>query len=111
MPKEIQALNAQFRGQDKPTNVLSFPYEPILGENETPLPLGDIAICAPLVEQEAKDQNIPLLMHWAHLVIHGSLHLLGYDHQTDEQAVQMESLETQMMIELGFSDPYGDTHL
>ncbi|MCT8985512.1 rRNA maturation RNase YbeY [Shewanella phaeophyticola] len=101
---ESQQLNSTYRGKDKPTNVLSFPFE-APPEVELPL-LGDLVICAKVVEQEATDQNKPLNAHWAHMVIHGCLHLLGYDHIIDEEADEMESLETQLVEGLGFTDPY-----
>ncbi|GGB60944.1 rRNA maturation RNase YbeY [Shewanella inventionis] len=101
---ESQHLNLTYRGKDKPTNVLSFPFE-APPEVELPL-LGDLVICATVVEQEAIEQNKPLNAHWAHMVIHGCLHLLGYDHIIDEEADEMESLETQLVEGLGFSDPY-----
>ncbi|WP_392342408.1 rRNA maturation RNase YbeY [uncultured Shewanella sp.] len=101
---ESQQLNSTYRGKDKPTNVLSFPFE-APPEVELPL-LGDLVICAPVVEQEAIEQNKPLIAHWAHMVIHGSLHLLGYDHIIDEEADEMESLETQLVEGLGFDNPY-----
>lgn len=101
---ESQHLNLTYRSKDKPTNVLSFPFE-APPEVELPL-LGDLVICATVVEQEAIEQNKPLNAHWAHMVIHGCLHLLGYDHIIDEEADEMESLETQLVEGLGFSDPY-----
>ncbi|WP_445946334.1 rRNA maturation RNase YbeY [Shewanella sp.] len=101
---ESQALNLGYRGKDKPTNVLSFPFEAPPGM-ELPL-LGDLVICVAVVEQEALEQNKPLQAHWAHMVIHGCLHLLGYDHIIDQEADEMESLETQLIEGLGFSNPY-----
>jgi probable rRNA maturation factor len=101
---ESQQLNLTYRGKDKPTNVLSFPFE-APPEVELPL-LGDLVICAAVVEQEASEQNKPLNAHWAHMVIHGCLHLLGYDHIIDEEADEMESLETQLVEGLGFDNPY-----
>lgn len=101
---ESQALNATYRGKDKPTNVLSFPFEAPPGM-DLPL-LGDLVICVAVVEQEAIEQNKPLQAHWAHMVIHGCLHLLGYDHIIDDEAEEMESLETQLIEGLGFSNPY-----
>jgi probable rRNA maturation factor len=93
-----------YRGMDKPTNVLSFPFEAPPGM-EMPL-LGDLIICRQVVEKEAKEQDKELLAHWAHMVIHGSLHLLGYDHIVDEEAEEMESIETEIMQGLGYPDPY-----
>ena len=102
--EEGQALNEQFRGSTGATNVLSFPFE---NESPEPLPLiGDIVICAPVVLKEANEQNKTLNAHWAHMIIHGVLHLLGYDHQDDEQANVMETLETEIMQGLGFPPPY-----
>jgi len=101
---ESQQLNHTYRGKDKPTNVLSFPFE-APAEIDLPL-LGDLIICVDVVEKEAQEQNKSLEAHWAHMVIHGCLHLLGYDHIIDEEAEEMESLETQLLEHLGFSDPY-----
>jgi len=101
---ESHELNMTYRGKDKPTNVLSFPFEAPPGI-ELPL-LGDLIICRQVVEQEAVEQQKALLAHWAHMVIHGSLHLLGYDHIEDEEAEEMESLETEIMLALGYPDPY-----
>ncbi|KND82517.1 rRNA maturation RNase YbeY [Aggregatibacter actinomycetemcomitans] len=101
---ESHALNLNYRGKDRPTNVLSFPFE-CPDEVELPL-LGDLVICRQVVEREAQEQEKPLMAHWAHMVVHGSLHLLGYDHIEDDEAEEMESLETQIMIGLGFVDPY-----
>ena len=101
---ESHALNLNYRGKDRPTNVLSFPFE-CPDEVELPL-LGDLVICRQVVEREAQEQDKPLMAHWAHMVVHGSLHLLGYDHIEDAEAEEMESLETQIMTGLGFADPY-----
>ncbi|MGX2957172.1 rRNA maturation RNase YbeY [Ursidibacter arcticus] len=101
---ESHELNLTYRGKDKPTNVLSFPFE-VPDGIELPL-LGDLVICRQVVEKEAIEQQKPLDAHWAHLAIHGTLHLLGYDHLTDEEAEEMESLETQIMQSLGYEDPY-----
>ncbi|MCL1123823.1 rRNA maturation RNase YbeY [Shewanella surugensis] len=102
--EESQQLNFDYRGKDKPTNVLSFPFE-APPEIELPL-LGDLIICAPVVAQEANAQNKTLQAHWAHMVVHGCLHLLGYDHIDDAEAEEMESLETQIITQLGFANPY-----
>lgn len=102
--EESHALNLNYRGKDRPTNVLSFPFE-CPDEVELPL-LGDLVICRQVVEREAQEQDKPVMAHWAHMVVHGSLHLLGYDHIEDDEAEEMESLETQIMIGLGFVDPY-----
>ena len=101
---ESHELNLTYRGKDRPTNVLSFPFE-CPDEVELPL-LGDLVICRQVVEREAAEQDKPLMAHWAHMVVHGSLHLLGYDHIEDDEAEEMESLETQIMQGLGFDDPY-----
>ncbi|MFM4746324.1 rRNA maturation RNase YbeY [Aeromonas veronii] len=101
---ESNELNLTYRGKDKPTNVLSFPFEAPPGL-ELPL-LGDLVICRQVVEREAEEQGKPLMAHWAHMVVHGSLHLLGYDHIEDEEAEEMEALERDIMQELGFADPY-----
>ena len=101
---ESHELNLNYRGKDRPTNVLSFPFE-CPDEVELPL-LGDLVICRQVVEREAQEQDKPLMAHWAHMVVHGSLHLLGYDHIEDDEAEEMESLETHIMTELGFADPY-----
>jgi probable rRNA maturation factor len=102
--QESQALNLQYRGKDKSTNVLSFPFE-VPEEIELDL-LGDLVICADVVSEEAKEQHKDLHNHWAHMVIHGCLHLLGYDHIDDCEATEMEALETKLLNELSISDPY-----
>ncbi|MEZ8824861.1 rRNA maturation RNase YbeY [Vibrio amylolyticus] len=107
--EESHQLNLQYRGKDKPTNVLSFPFEAPPGV-ELDL-LGDLIICRQVVEQEAKEQEKPLMAHWAHMVVHGSLHLLGYDHIQDDEAEEMESLETEFLMSMGFQDPYIDEKL
>lgn len=101
---ESHELNLTYRGKDRPTNVLSFPFE-CPSELELPL-LGDLVICRQVVEREAAEQQKPLMAHWAHMVVHGSLHLLGYDHIDEQEAEEMESLETEIMQSLGFADPY-----
>ena len=105
---EMQALNARYRGKDKPTNVLSFPADlpEAVIENLDARPLGDIVICAPVVGHEAGKQGKPPADHWAHLAIHGALHLLGHDHQGDAEAEAMESLEVKCLAALGIPDPY-----
>ena len=102
--QESNQLNLDYRGKDKPTNVLSFPFELPPGI-EMDL-LGDLIICRQIVEQEAIEQDKPASAHWAHMVVHGSLHLLGYDHIEDDEAEEMESLETEIMQSMGFNDPY-----
>jgi len=101
---ESRELNHRFRGKDKPTNVLSFPSD-LPPELELPL-LGDLLVCAPVVASEASEQNKSLESHWAHMIIHGTLHLLGYDHIEDEDAIKMEALETHIMLGLKFPAPY-----
>ena len=101
---ESHELNLTYRGKDRPINVLSFPFE-CPDEVELPL-LGYLVICRQVVEREAAEQEKPFMAHWAHMVVHGSLHLLGYDHIEDNEAEEMESLETQIMQGLGFDDPY-----
>jgi probable rRNA maturation factor len=101
---EITALNLQFRGKDGATNVLSFPHEVLPGL--APALLGDVVICAPVVASEAVAQGKPLEAHWAHMVIHGVLHLLGHDHHQEAGARAMETLETRLLAGLGFPDPY-----
>lgn len=101
---ESHHLNLTYRGKDKPTNVLSFPFE-APPEIELPL-LGDLIICRQVVEQEAAEQQKTAEEHWAHMVIHGCLHLLGYDHIEDDEAEEMEGLETEILAELGYDDPY-----
>lgn len=100
-------LNSTWRGKDYPTNVLSFPADIPEGLLDIPL-LGDLVICVPVVEQEATEQSKTLTAHWAHLVMHGCLHLLGYDHIDDEEAEEMENLERQLLAEIGHPDPYSD---
>lgn len=101
---ESHHLNLTYRGKDKPTNVLSFPFE-APPEIELPL-LGDLIICRQVVEQEAAEQQKTAEEHWAHMVVHGCLHLLGYDHIEDDEAEEMEGLETEILAELGYEDPY-----
>lgn len=102
--EEGAELNETYRGKQGPTNVLSFPFEAPPG---VPLPLlGDIVICAPKVAREAAEQGKPLEAHWAHLTLHGCLHLLGYDHLEPEEAEVMEALETELLAALGYANPY-----
>lgn len=97
-------LNHRYRGKEKPTNVLSFACE--LPEEVDLNLLGDLVICEDVVTQEASEQNKDIDSHWAHMVIHGTLHLLGYDHIDDRDAQTMETLETSIMASLGYSAPY-----
>ncbi len=101
---ESQRLNHDFRGMDKPTNVLSFAYEPHPGI--APYHLGDLVICAPVVAREAAEQCKRADAHWAHMVVHGMLHLQGHDHLDDAQAAAMETCETDILTALGFPAPY-----
>ena len=103
--EESRALNRSWRKKDYPTNVLSFPAGLPAG---VPLPLlGELVICAPLVVREAAEQGKSPEAHWAHLTVHGSLHLLGYNHESEAQAAVMEPLEAAILGSLGFPDPYG----
>lgn len=104
---EGRALNRDYRGKDYATNVLTFPLA------EEPHLMGDIVLCAPVVLREAREQNKTLSAHFAHLTVHGILHLRGYDHETEAQAELMETLETEIVTKLGYADPYlsGTYHL
>jgi probable rRNA maturation factor len=102
--REGRALNRTYRGKDYATNVLSFPTDLPPGVR-LPL-LGDIAICAPVVRREAAEQDKPITHHWAHLTVHGVLHLLGYDHIQEAEAEKMEALETRVLKGLGIPNPY-----
>ena len=106
---EGRALNKQFRKKDSATNVLSFPLLDVgLADlrDEMPLALGDIVICGPVVAREASEQGKKCSDHWAHMLVHGALHLFGYDHETDEQAQEMEALEIRILALGGVEDPY-----
>ncbi len=98
-PLESRELNRDFRGKDKPTNVLSFGYD-------VPDMLGDLVICADVVAQEAAAQGKAPRAHWAHMVVHGCLHLQGFDHECEPEAAHMEAMETAILAALGFSNPY-----
>ncbi len=102
---ESQQLNFDYREKDKPTNVLSFPFQQPPGIEELPL-LGDLVICVQVVAREAAEQHKSLDAHWAHMVVHGSLHLLGFDHITEDEAQEMEAEEIQILADLGFANPY-----
>ncbi|MFJ2985830.1 MULTISPECIES: rRNA maturation RNase YbeY [unclassified Pseudomonas] len=104
---EGRELNHTYRHKDYATNVLSFPADVPDELLDIPL-LGDLVICIPVVEREAAEQGKALEAHWAHLVIHGCLHLLGYDHIEDNEAEEMEALERELLAELGHPDPYAD---
>lgn len=101
---EITTLNRDYRGKNKATNVLSFPAE-LPDHIELPL-LGDVVICAPIVVQEAREQNKQTQHHWAHMIVHGTLHLLGYDHIDDSEATVMEGLEINILADLNIQNPY-----
>lgn len=107
---ESRKLNKQFRQQDEATNVLAFPAGSPDGMTGLPedeiRALGDLVICGPLVEAEAEEQGKSPASHWGHLLVHGMLHLLGYDHQTSSQAAEMETMEKQLLADRGFEDPY-----
>jgi probable rRNA maturation factor len=103
--EEMSQLNHDYRNKTGPTNVLSFPAG-LPEDLKLPL-LGDIVICTPIVLQEAVDQGKPAQAHWAHMTVHGTLHLLGYDHVEDEDALVMESMETAILASLHFPCPYG----
>ena len=105
--QEMQALNRNYRDQDKPTNVLAFPAGDagFVPPGEVPL-LGDIVVCAGVVAREADEQGKPPGHHWSHMLVHGTLHLLGHDHLTDAQARAMEALERRILESLGIADPY-----
>lgn len=105
--EEGRELNRTWRQKDYATNVLSFPADVPDEMLDIPL-LGDLVICVPVVEREALEQGKTLTAHWAHLVIHGCLHLLGYDHIDDDEAEEMEDLERQLLAELGHPDPYAE---
>jgi probable rRNA maturation factor len=102
--QESAELNQQYRHKSGPTNILSFPFEAPDGF-DTDL-LGDLVICAPLIAQEAQQQNKQLFDHWAHITIHGVLHLLGYDHIDDAEAEEMEALEIKILSRLNINNPY-----
>lgn len=106
---ESHKLNLQYRGKDKPTNVLSFPSDlpDEMAQILDTFPLGDLVICIPVVLQEAIEQNKTPIEHFTHMLVHGTLHLMGYDHETSEQdAEEMEALEIQILAKLGFENPY-----
>ena len=105
---ESRALNARYRGRDRPTNVLAFPAAPLavtLPAGE-PAPVGDLVICAAVVREEARDRGVAEEAHWAHMVVHGCLHLAGWDHQTEIEARAMEQREAALLVALGYGDPY-----
>jgi len=101
---ESRELNERWRGRPKPTNVLSFPAAPSLRGKQ----LGDLVVCAPVVAREAREQGKSLSAHWAHMIVHGTLHLLGFDHARAADAKLMEGRERAVLRRLGIADPYGD---
>jgi probable rRNA maturation factor len=101
---ESEVLNARFRRKSYPTNVLSFPFEAPPGTRSDIL--GDLVICAPVVRREARVQRKPVNAHWAHMVVHGILHLRGYDHRKQKDAAVMEKMEIRLLKELGYANPY-----
>jgi len=104
---EMQALNSDYRGKDRPTNVLSFPAGPMEGlPADAAAILGDLVVCAPVVVAEAKSQGKTTADHWAHLLVHGTLHLIGFDHVDGPEAETMERLETRILADHGVADPY-----
>ncbi len=107
--RESRRLNARYRGRDRPTNVLSFGVDQAAWPAGVPSvepPLGDLVICSPVVRDEARKQRKSLRAHWAHLVVHGALHLAGYDHERPEEALRMERREIAVLRRLGFANPY-----
>ncbi|MEF8792624.1 rRNA maturation RNase YbeY [Thiohalorhabdus sp.] len=103
---EMARLNADFRGKEAPTNVLSFPADLPPGPWEPVL--GDVVLCPQVVDREAADQGKTVEAHWAHMVVHGTLHLVGYDHQETAEAEAMEGLERRILDGLGYDDPYAE---
>ena len=101
---EIVELNQRFRKRAEPTNVLSFPFEDPPG-TQTDI-LGDVVVCAPIVSSQAQTEGKPLSAHWAHMVVHGIMHLRGYNYETPKEADAMEYMETRILASLGFPDPY-----
>lgn len=105
---EIHALNSKYRGKDEPTNVLSFPAGKVAGlPADIPVLLGDVVVCASVVRDEAEAQGKAVADHWAHMLVHGTLHLLGFEHETDTEAAAMEALEIRILSDHGLADPYG----
>ena len=98
---EGRALNHDYRGKDHATNVLTFDY------SHSPVVMADLVLCAPVVQREAAEQSLPLEQHYAHLLVHGTLHAQGFDHEKDADAVVMEARESEVLVRLGFDDPYG----
>lgn len=113
-PEHMRELNNQYRGKDYATNILSFGYTEAAGASaediyaESAEILGDLVICPPVLERESQEQEKPLEHHWAHICIHGLLHLLGYDHIKPDEALEMEGKEKELLEQLGIPDPYRD---
>ena len=106
--EEMKSLNDEYRDKDQATNVLSFPGGELAGlPAEAGRALGDIVLCAAVIRSEAAEQNKALADHWAHLMVHGTLHLLGHDHTSVDEAAAMESLEVRILTSIGVDDPYG----
>lgn len=104
----VQRLNRDFRGKDKPTNVLSFPSDEDVMDNDGPIHIGDIALAYETCYREAGEKGVPLKDHAAHLIFHGVLHLFGYDHEDEEEALVMEKMETDLLADMGIADPYAE---
>ena len=103
---EGRTLNRDYRNKDYATNVLTFVYDDDFGIPDMPL-AGDLVLCVPVVSREAQEQHISVEAHYAHLIVHGVLHLQGFDHENDADAETMEALESEIVIKLGYADPYG----
>ena len=104
---ESASLNERYRGRDGATNVLAFEADPQAAALDPVPPIGDLVVCAPVVAREALDQGKASRAHWAHIVVHGALHLVGYDHESEDEAREMESKEREVLARLGYPDPYG----
>lgn len=105
--EEMTQLNHEYRQKVGPTNILSFIYDSPPGKR---MVLGDLVVCPPILEQEATAAEVSVTAHWAHLIVHGALHLVGYDHQNDDDAEIMEGLETSILLKLGYQNPYQNYH-